>query len=95
MAKVELEIVTVVEEYVPLCATLLAVTLIVFAVEFDGAVNSPVDEMVPALADQVMPVLLVLVTLAENCTVPSAGIDGSAGEICTATHFKQLLTVSV
>jgi hypothetical protein len=95
MAKVELEIETVVDAYAPVCATLLAVTLAVLVVVLDGAVNNPVGEIVPALADHVTAVLLVLVTLAENWTVPPAGTDGSAGEICTATHFKQLSTVSV
>ena len=46
--------------------TLLAVTVIDFALPLAGAVNKPVGEMVPALADQVTAVLLVLLTVAAN-----------------------------
>ena len=47
-------------------ATLLAVTVIDVALPVVGAVNKPVEEMVPALADQVTAVLLVLFTVALN-----------------------------
>jgi|ERR1700727_1651353 hypothetical protein len=41
-----------------------------------GAVNSPLSVMTPPLADQVTPVLLVLVTTAENCSgVPDATVE--------------------
>jgi hypothetical protein len=72
-------------------AALLAVTVIDFAMVLAGAVNKPPAEMLPALADQVTAVLLVLVTTAVNCTLPPAVTDGSAGEICTLT----VLTVEV
>jgi hypothetical protein len=47
-------------------AALLAVTVIAFAPLLAGAVNKPLEEMVPALADQVTAVLLVLLTAAAN-----------------------------
>jgi hypothetical protein len=64
------ELVLVTVTTVLACATpsarLLAVTVIDFAPPLAGAVNKPVGEMVPALADQVTAVLLVLLTVAEN-----------------------------
>jgi hypothetical protein len=47
-------------------ATLLAVTVIDFGLPLAGAVNKPVEEIVPALADQLTAVLLVLLTAAAN-----------------------------
>jgi hypothetical protein len=84
-----LVIVTAVLAWAALSATLLAVTVIGFAVLLAGAVNKPLAEMLPALADQVTAVLLVLLTAAANCTFPPAATDGSAGETCTVTHFTQ------
>ena len=52
-----------------------------------GAVNRPLAEMLPALADQLTAVLLVLLTVAVNCTFPPAVTDGSTGEICTLTEL--------
>jgi hypothetical protein len=72
-------------------AALFAVTVIDFALVLAGAVNKPLAEMLPALADQVTAVLLVLLTTAVNCTFPPAATEGSAGEICTWT----VLTVEV
>src|SRR5580700_11433256 len=41
-----------------------------------GVVNSPLSVMTPPVADQVTPVLLVLVTSAENCSgVPGATVE--------------------
>ena len=41
-----------------------------------GAVNSPFSVMTPPVADQVTPVLLVLVTSAENCSgAPGASVE--------------------
>jgi hypothetical protein len=57
------------------------VIVIDFGLPLAGAVNKPVGEMVPALADQVTAVLLVLLTAAANCSFPPAAIDGFAGEI--------------
>ena len=48
-------------------AALVARTVTVMAAVTLGAVKLPVLEMLPALADQVTPVLLVPWTLAENC----------------------------
>ena len=46
---------------------------------------SPVVEIVPALAFQVTPVLLVPVTVAENCCVPLVWSEADVGDIETAT----------
>jgi hypothetical protein len=76
-------------------AALLAVTVIDFALDLAGAVNNPLAEMLPALADQVTAVLLVLLTTAANCTFPPATTDGSAGEICTLTVLTEGTIVTV
>jgi hypothetical protein len=47
-------------------AALVAVTVINFSVVLRGAVNKPLSEMLPALADHVTAVSLVLRTAAEN-----------------------------
>lgn len=60
---------------------LVAVTVTDFTLPLVGALNNPVEEMVPALADQVTAVLLVLLTVAANWSFPPAVIDGSRGEI--------------
>jgi hypothetical protein len=64
-----------------LCSALLAMTVIGCALLVLGAVNNPLEEIVPALADQVTAVLLVLLTAAANWIFPPAAIDGSNGEI--------------
>jgi hypothetical protein len=46
---------------------LLTVTVAVVDEVTVGAVNTPLLEIVPVLADQVTPVLEVLVTVAMNC----------------------------
>src|SRR4029077_19873406 len=51
-------------------------------------------ERVPALVEQLTPVLLVLLTSAESCSFPPAITDGSAGEICTVVHLTQGTTCS-
>jgi hypothetical protein len=66
-------------------ATLLAVTVIEFVLLLAGAVNSPFAEMLPAVADHVTAVLLVLLTAAANCNFPLGASDAAAGEICTFT----------
>ena len=68
-------------------AALVAVTVTDFTLLLVGAVNNPLAEMLPALADQITAVLLVLLTVAVNCTFPPAATDGSAGEICTLTEL--------
>jgi hypothetical protein len=47
-------------------AALTAVTVIDFEVPLAGAVNKPVEEIVPALADHVTAVLLAFPTAAVN-----------------------------
>ena len=47
-------------------ATLLALIVTEVTLLSAGAVNNPLPEMLPALADQVTAVLLVLLTAAEN-----------------------------
>ena len=59
-------IVTVVLVCAVPAATLLAVIVIGVALPVVGAVNNPVEEMLPALANQVTAVLLVLLTAALN-----------------------------
>ena len=66
MANALLVIVTAVLARTAFAATLLAVTVIDFALLLAGAVNKPLEEMVPALADQITAVLLVLLTTAAN-----------------------------
>jgi hypothetical protein len=71
-------------------ATLLAVIVIDLGLPVVGAVNKPVEEIVPALADQLTAVLLVLLTAALNWTFPPAATDGSRGEIWTVIGFPLL-----
>jgi hypothetical protein len=90
----ELVMVTMVLAEVPAWAALLAVTVIDFPPALTGALNKPVAEMLPAVADQVTAVLLVLLTVAVNCTFSPGVSEGSAGETCTETHFPQELTTA-
>jgi len=70
-------------------AALVAVTVWLPAAE--GAVYRPLAEMVPALllppatpsTDQLTVVLLLLLTVAENCTAPPAATVAEAGEMLT------------
>lgn len=64
-------------------ATLVAVTVTLFDVVDDGAVNRPLLEIVPALACQVTAVLLVEVSVAENCCLPPGDTVTAAGERLT------------
>ena len=52
-----------------LSALLVAVTVILLAVDTCGALKSPLGEIVPALARHATAVLLVDVSVAENCCV--------------------------
>jgi len=45
----------------------------------------PLEETLPAEADQLTAVLLLPVTLAVNCWVPLLNIEADTGEIVTAT----------
>lgn len=61
-------------------AALVARMVTVVAEVTLGAVKLPVLEMLPALADQVTPVLLVPWTLAENCCVAPDATLALVGE---------------
>jgi hypothetical protein len=71
VAGVEVEGFTVTDAYAFASrrAALLAVTVTGVGAETDGAVKRPVLEIDPALADQTTEVLLVPLTVAENCCV--------------------------
>jgi hypothetical protein len=83
----ELVIVAVALEWAVESAALEAVTVTDFALVLVGAVNSPLADTLPALADQVTAVLLVLLTTAANCSFPPATTEGSAGVTCTLTEL--------
>jgi hypothetical protein len=53
--------------------------------ETAGAVSTPVFEMDPAVVDHVTAVLLVPLTVAENCCAPLEANVTLAGEIWTET----------
>jgi hypothetical protein len=57
-----------------------------------GAVYRPLEETLPAVADQVTAVLLLPLTVAVNCCVPPVSSEVETGEIDTATGA---LTVTV
>jgi hypothetical protein len=59
-----------------------------------GAVKRPLDETVPAVADQVTAVLLEPLTVAVNCCVPLVRIEAEMGEMLTETTVAAL-TVTV
>ena len=67
-------------------ATLIAVTVTVVVVDTTGAVNKPVLEIVPALADQVTAWFEVLATVAVNCCVPPEALVTKVGE--TETEIR-------
>ena len=71
--------------FADVCATLVTEIVIALLI-VAGAVNSPLLDMVPALADHVTAELLVLVTAAANCIFPPGATEGFKGEICTVTH---------
>jgi len=54
----------------------------------------PLEETLPAVADQFTAVLLLPVTVAVNCCVPLLNIEADTGEIVTATTGAAL-TVTV
>ncbi len=64
-----------------LAATLLAVMVTAVELPLAGAVNKPVEEIVPPLADHVTALLLAFDTAAENWILPPATIEGFVGEI--------------
>jgi len=75
--------VTVAEADLVLSAALVAVTVKVPALL--GAVYSPLEEMLPPVADQVTAVLLEPLTVAVNCCVPFVRIEAETGEMATVT----------
>lgn len=74
-------------------ATLLAVT--VTAPAANGAVNSPVVVIVPAVADQVTEVFELPVTVAENCCVAPVTMLAAVGLMATTTVVWPPVKVSV
>lgn len=58
-----------------------------------GAVYSPDDEIVPPVADQVTPVLLLPLTLAENCCVFPSSKEIAEG--LTEIEITGAVTVTV
>jgi hypothetical protein len=76
-------------------ATLAAVTVMVWVFADAGAVNSPVGEIFPALADQVTAVWLVPVTAAANWIFPPAAAVGLMGEIVIFVQESHGSTVTL
>jgi len=74
-------------------ATLVAITVTVMFALTLGAVNRPLLETVPALADQVTPWLFALLTVAANCCAPPEEILALLGE--TETLTGEVLTGGV
>jgi hypothetical protein len=74
---------TLAEAFLVVSATLVAVTVTVVVLLTVGAVNKPPEETDPALADQVTPVWLVLLTVAVNCCVPPDCTEALVGEMAT------------
>jgi hypothetical protein len=68
-----------------LSATLVAVTVTLVVAVTLGAVNMPLDEIVPFEADQVTEGLEALLTVAENCCVVPATISAEVGVMETDT----------
>jgi predicted NBD/HSP70 family sugar kinase len=85
-------ILTVAEALASTDAWLLAVTVTAEVVCTMGAVKNPVLEIEPALAYQVTAVLLVPVTVAENCWLPPELSDAVVGESCRVIGVPPLLT---
>jgi len=59
-----------------------------------GAVYIPVEEILPAVADQVTAVLLLPLTAAVNCCVLLVRIDAEVGEMVTATTGALTVTLA-
>ena len=74
---------TLADAFFVVAATLVAVTVTVVVVLTVGALNSPVEETEPALADHVTAVWLVLLTVAENCCDPPDATVALVGETAT------------
>jgi|SRR5712692_8400461 len=66
-------------------AALVAATVADIDVLTLGAVKAPLLDIVPALADQITPVLLVPLTVAVNCCVPPETTVAVAGETATSS----------
>ena len=66
-------------------ATLVATTVAVVDELTLGAVNTPLLEIVPPLADHITPVFELLVTVAVNCSVPAELTLDETGETETPT----------
>ena len=77
--------VTVADAFESTEAALVAVTVTYDIVETVGAVSTPVLEIEPALVDQVTPLFVEPLTVAENCCVPPDATLALVGEIWTVT----------
>jgi hypothetical protein len=78
--------VTVACAYLLVLATLVACTITAVLLATLGAVNKPLDEILPAEADQFTAVSEVFVTEAENCFEPPEDVVSEFGEMLTATE---------
>lgn len=77
--------VTVAEAFASTEAALVAV-MVTYEVDVTvGAVSKPLLEIEPALVDQVTPVLVEPLTIAENCCVAPEATVALVGETCTVT----------
>jgi cyanate permease len=79
-------ITTVAAERAEESAALVAVTVTCVLVETVGAEYLPLDEMLPTLAVHVTAVLLVLLTLAENCCAAPEATLAVVGDTETLTE---------
>jgi hypothetical protein len=75
-------------------AALVAATVADIDVLTLGAVKTPLLEIVPALADQITPFLLVPLTVAVNCCVPPETTVAVAGETATS-RFGRTTTLAL
>ena len=66
-------------------AALVALTVTVVSVVTVGAVNNPEALIVPAVADQVTVLFVLLLTVAVNCCVPPDAIVALVGDTVTLT----------
>ncbi|HZP17350.1 MAG TPA: hypothetical protein VFB00_05260 [Terriglobales bacterium] len=84
--------VTVALAFLVVSAALVAVTVTLLLLETVGAVNRPLLEMDPAVADQVTDVLVAPCTEAANCCVPPELTVADVGETATLMAAAGALT---
>ena len=71
----------------------MAMTVTLVVDDTVGAVNMPLEEILPSEADQVTAVFELLLTLAENCCEPAEGSVALLGEIVTLTALGLALSM--